>query len=118
MYDNYHYPTLKEKEIMRSWQDDDDEGPDYREDEKPKRRALFRTPETRKLKTWNGNPVANMESDHIMNAMMFCEKKFVEGESNHRVCYKGEEEFYFAGPSDMFPEYANLREEWFKRLKG
>jgi hypothetical protein len=106
---------------MSTWENDcENEWDGYEEEEKiaRKRHSIFNTPERKVHKTWNGKPVQHMDSDHIINALMFCEKKFVEGETNHRLAHQGTEDFYFRSVADMFPEYANLREEWSKRLKG
>jgi len=100
--------------------DRDREWDEYDEQEKltPKRHSIFNTPERKVHKTWNGKPVQHMESDHIMNSLMFCERKFSDAKKAHADCFVGEEDFYFASVFDMFPEYQHLRDEWFKRLKG
>lgn len=106
---------------MPNWPVDD--GPDFDVDDDfgprpPRRRnSIIRTPEQRAQKTWNGNSVKTMESDHIMNAILFCEKKFAEGKRNFAECYGEVSGFYFKNPADMFPEYMWLIEEWNLRLE-
>jgi hypothetical protein len=99
-----------------AWEDD----PDFRDErESPirKRGVVMRTPETRQTKTWNGVPVKSMESSHIMNSILYCERKYIEGWSNHKGCHGDKEDFYFLSVYEMFPEYINLRDEWKRRLE-
>lgn len=102
---------------MSNWDADYDDDYDF-ESYPPKRKnSIIRTPEQRAQKTWNGNPVKTMESDHVMNAILFCEKKFADAMNNHRICHGGDEDFYFESVFDMFPEYINLRDEWKLRME-
>ena len=118
-------PKYRGEDEMPNWDCDDD----FNEDDVPqpvrenirRRASILRTPETRKQKTWNGNPVSGMESDHLMNAILFCEKRFVEASHNHQACFYGQNpspSFYFKDVFDMFPDYVNLRDEWDKRMES
>jgi len=108
---------------MPNWPVDD--GPDFDFDERPvresvirkTRQSIMRTTPSTGLKTWNGNPVKTMESDHIMNAILFCEKRFADGIRNFRECFGENPGFYFESVFDMFPEYVNLKDEWNKRME-
>jgi hypothetical protein len=109
---------------MPNWPVDDEHDFDF--DERPVREpvirkarpSIIRTPEQRVTKTWNGNPVSTMESDHIMNSILFCERKWSEAKSHHFMCFEDKEAFYFLNVYEMFPEYVNLRNEWTRRMKN
>lgn len=102
---------------MPNWpSDEDDYYPLFSHDER--KRGVMRTPEQQVRKTWNGNPVRTMDSDHIMNAILYCERKFSEATQHHVTCHGVEEDFYFKDVFDMFPEYINLRDEWERRMKN
>lgn len=95
--------------------DFDDDGITEEDFNIPRRRSVLNVPERRSSKTWNGEPVSRMASDHIMNSILFCERKFAQALTNFTVCYEANEEFYFKSVRDMYPEYAHLREEWDRR---
>ena len=107
---------------MPNWDRDfDDDANDFEPEEREfttrhKRHLYGRTKPSQPLRMWNGNNVVQMETDHILNAIMFCEKKFADAKIAHSVCFPDSvNAFYFESPFDMFPEYVNLREEWDRR---
>lgn len=66
--------------------------------------------------TWNGQHVQNLEPDHLVNAILYCEKKFAEAKINHDTCFPmGNDPFYFESVYEMFPDYKHLRDEWNRR---
>jgi len=98
-----------------AWEDE----PDFRDEREKisrKRGSVIGTPEQRVQKTWNGVPVKSMESSHIINSILYCEKKYADALRNFRECYGLEAAFYFATVFEMFPEYVNLQDEWKRRL--
>lgn len=107
---------------MPNW---DDDGPDFdfeqderdeREFRRQRRNLYGRTPPRQVVKMWNGKNVVQMETDHVLNAILFCEKKFADAKLAHAECFPtSNHPFYFESPFDMFPEYVNLREEWDRR---
>ena len=101
---------------MPNWDNDEDFDPNWNrhETEVNRKRKLYGT-RVDEQKMWNGKPVRDMETDHIMNAILFCEKRFVEAFTAHSECFNGEDTFYFKSVFEMFPDYKNLRDEWAKR---
>lgn len=99
---------------------DDSDVYEDRDAEKPrKRNSVIGIPETRQTKTWNGVPVKSMESSHVINSIMYCEKKFADALSFHLQCFPDAQrsDFYFKTVYEMFPEYRNLRQEWDRRME-
>lgn len=95
----------------------EEDNPKYRDEcETPRKRGSVMGVPERQTKTWNGVPVKSMESSHIMNSILYCERKYIEGWSNHKGCHGDKEDFYFLSVYEMFPEYINLRDEWKRRL--
>jgi len=99
---------------MPNWDNDDDFDFDNQQEKIRARRKLYGT-RVDEQKMWNGKPVKDMETDHIMNSLMFCEKRFVDAFTAHSECFNGEEDFYFKNVYEMFPDYRNLRDEWARR---
>lgn len=110
-----------------AWEDE----PDFRDEREDKwskhtprtrtntRGSVIGVPETRVTKTWNGVPVKDMESSHVINSIMYCEKKFADALSFHLQCFPDAQrsDFYFKTVYEMFPEYLNLRNEWDRRME-
>lgn len=61
--------------------------------------------------TWNGHNITLMDTSHLMNAILWCEKKYATAQENFRKCHSTGQ-FYFTTVSKMFPAYKGLRKEW------
>lgn len=98
--------------------DFDDDANDFEPEPASKRRHMYgrmRVPPKPK-RTWNGNDVEKMETDHIMNSILFCEKRFAEAKTNFEKCFpEAVHAFYFESVYEMFPDYTHLRDEWDNR---
>lgn len=101
--------------MARDWSEEDDFDPNWHNHETEVRKRKMYGTRHDDAKLWNGKPVRDMETDHIMNAILFCEKKFVDCQQIHSVCFGGADSFYFNTVFEMFPDYRNLRDEWAKR---
>ena len=108
--------------MHNDWDEDDDiETPVMR------KASIIRAPNSiADNPTWNGKLIRKMESDHVMNAILYCEKRFVEARNNWIECHSFGAElesqiasakvnFYFKSVYDMFPDYRYLRAEWDRR---
>ena len=102
---------------MPNWTPDDEDF-DCEPEIERKRRVLYGTRKAQ-VPTWNGKPVKDMETDHIMNSILFCEKRFADALDNHTRCFAqgvtSGQPFYFDSVYEMFPDYRNLRDEWARR---
>ena len=106
---------------MANWDrdfDEDFDGPDDPREHRPRRNLYGRAQAkpTKPVRMWNGKDVEQMESDHILNSILFCEKRFAEAKTNFEKCFPDSvNAFYFESPFQMFPDYTNLRDEWDNR---
>lgn len=98
---------------MPNW-DDFSKPKTYTDGSLSKKRDPMRGPKNYlQVKTWNGQPTNNMEDSHVMNAILYCEKRFAEAFNNFLTCHPtSSKQFHFESVSDMYPEYENLIAEW------
>lgn len=102
---------------MPNWTDDEefshyDDDDDYIRDLATTSRyapARLKQPENKK-KIWNGQLISEMDTDHIINSILYCERKFINARDNYQRLYPGEV-FYFNSIEEMYPSYKFLREE-------
>ena len=105
---------------MPNWPVDDDHDFDFEQEKiRPTRASIIRGPQHRRSPEWNGRPIHSMDDDHVMNSILFCEKKFVEARDNFVKCHSTDSEnFYFESVMDMFPAYQDLKVEWDRRNRN
>jgi hypothetical protein len=64
----------------------------------------------RPVPMWNGQPVSQMDDQHLVSAASYCERKFVERKEIFEKAYPGQP-YYFQSVADMWSEYGNLLRE-------